>query len=281
MKKLICILTAVMLIFAVSCDGSTPAPKVPDDNTALKIIDAYSEFLFYIGGHQDDNRLEVSGNLNPQGSATVISDITNGEYTYKVGSYATLQPNGNVEIRMTYIKDTVTNTLLFEGYSTGSTPIPEHVVYNDVEYDLYSWMEQQNQAGEDEPPAQPEEITPVDDELAYEIIGDYQTFLGFIYAGWQNHSNKIDFTGDLDAYNGSATVNTDITFEIYTYNKGCYASISSNSDVEIRMDYIKNNTPNTLYFKGYIIDGGSAIPELVIYNDVKYDLYFWMQQQAQ
>ena len=134
-----------MLIFAISCNESTPAPAavVPDDNTATRIIEAYNGFLSYIESNQADNRLSVSGDFNPTGFATVIADITNEGYTYKKGSYASLNANGDAEISMTYIKDTVTNTLYFEGYSTGGSPIPERVIYNNVEYDLYSWMEQQ------------------------------------------------------------------------------------------------------------------------------------------
>lgn len=145
MKRLVCILTLAMLIFAISCNESTPAPAavVPDDNTATRIIEAYYGFLSYIGSNRTDNRLSVSGDLNPTGFATVIADITIKGYTYKKGSYASLNANGDAEISMTYIKDTVTNTLYFEGYSTGGSPIPERVIYNNVEYDLYSWMEQQ------------------------------------------------------------------------------------------------------------------------------------------
>ena len=143
MKKLIYFILVAILAFSVSCDGSTPTPEIPNDETAKRIIDAYSGFLSYIGEKTDDNRLNISGDFNPHGSATLIADITNGEYTYKEGSYASFQPDGNVVIRMTYIKDTVTNTLLFEGSSDGGSPIPKRVVYNDIEYDLYSWMEQQ------------------------------------------------------------------------------------------------------------------------------------------
>lgn len=143
MKKLfISLLVICTLSVFNSCDNSTPG--VPDDEMAIRIIDAYSSFLGFIGDNMGDERLDISGNLDPYGSATVNTDIVNGEYTYKKGCYASFQSNGDVEICMTYVKDTVTNTLVFKGYSDGGSPIPEQVVFNNVEYDLYSWMEQHN-----------------------------------------------------------------------------------------------------------------------------------------
>lgn len=142
-KLLILLLTICTLIIFNSCDNSTP--KILGDHVANRIIDAYSSFLIFIGGNEEDNRLDISGNLDTDGSATVNSDIVNGDYTYKKGCYVSLQTNGNVEIRMTYVKDTVTNTLFFKGYNgSGGIPIPEQVVFNNVEYDLNSWMKQQN-----------------------------------------------------------------------------------------------------------------------------------------
>ena len=142
-KLLILLLTICTLIIFNSCDNSTP--KIPDDHVANRIIDAYSSFLIFIGGNEEDNRLDISGNLDTDGSATVNSDIVNGDYTYKKGCYVSLQTNGNVEIRMTYVKDTVNNTLFFKGYNgSGGIQIPEQVVFNNVVYDLNSWMKQQN-----------------------------------------------------------------------------------------------------------------------------------------
>lgn len=143
MKKLLISLLALFVLMSLSsCDNSTPT--VPDDAIATRIIEDYSNFISFIYDKRDDNRLDVSGSFDPAGSATVNTDIVNGDYTYKKGSYASLNINGDVEISMDYIKDTVPNTLYFEGYSDGGSPIPEKVIYNDVEYDLYSWMASHN-----------------------------------------------------------------------------------------------------------------------------------------
>ena len=81
-------------------------------------MSAYVSFLSYINGdnpHLDDERLAVTGNFTPYGSATVKADIENGEYTYKTGSYASFQSNGDFVVHLTYVKDSVTSTLVVEG----------------------------------------------------------------------------------------------------------------------------------------------------------------------
>ena len=108
-------------------------------------MSAYESFLSYINGndpHLDDERLAVTGNFTPYGSATVKADIENGEYTYKTGSYASFQSSGDFVVHLTYVKDTVTSTLVVEGYVAEGGPIPTYTVYNEVEYDLASWLAQ-------------------------------------------------------------------------------------------------------------------------------------------
>ena len=136
MKRLVCILTFAMLIFAISCNESTPAPAavVPDDNTATRIIEAYNGFLSYIESNQADNRLSVSGDFNPTGFATVIADITNEGYTYKKGSYASLNANGDAEISMRYIKvqsassTTMWNTICIPGWNSRHSRLIDVVI---------------------------------------------------------------------------------------------------------------------------------------------------------
>lgn len=146
-RVVISILAVLILLMVCACSNSTPqAPaEIPSDAVANRIMSAYVSFLSYINGdnpHLDDERLAVTGNFTPYGSATVKADIENGEYTYKTGSYASFQSNGDFVVHLTYVKDSVTSTLVVEGYVAEGSPIPTYTVYNEVEYDLASWLAQ-------------------------------------------------------------------------------------------------------------------------------------------